>query len=437
MEQIQFLFIFSFTIICLSSPIIRAIPSDPRRLVLNLTHRDSIHSPYHNRSEDFTTRLKRTMQIRRTLSTTDIEADLVPSNYLFLVNFSIGQPPIPQLAIMDTGSSLLWVQRQPCRRCSNQYSPIYDSRSSSTYKVLPCTCEDCISSKRPNTSCTSSDPCSYRQKYRRGVGSKGNLAKEQLSFRTSDDGLIVLHDVIFGCGSNNGDLQRSNRLMSGVFGLGYLRTSLATRLAKFSYCIGGNVSDPSYIYNKLVLGDGAGVEGDSTRLEVIDGDYHVLLEGISVGEEKLPINPNIFRRTGRDSGVVIDSGSVSTWMVKEGYDALFNKVQSLLNPWLTQSSIQLDPDLDLVAVCYNGTINQDLEGFPTVTFHFVGEAELVLDTSSLFAQIEPDRFCLAVLPIDGNQTIIGLMAQQNYNVAYDINENKLSFLRIDCQLLED
>ncbi|KAK6235980.1 hypothetical protein SCA6_011317 [Theobroma cacao] len=243
--------LFEYSI--LSNPIILATSSDPTRLVINLIHRDSIHSPYYDKREDFTARLEHTMQIRRTLPTVDIQPDIHPSGFLFLVNFSIGQPPIPRLAIMDTGSSLLWVQCQPCRRCFKQYSPIYDSRSSSTYTILPCTSVYCIYLQPPTASCTSSDPCQYHQQYLNFVDSIGTLAKEQISFRTSDDGLAALHDVIFGCSSNNGDLQRFNKLMSGVFGLGFQHTSLATRLAKFSYCI-SNVSDPNYIHNKVVLG---------------------------------------------------------------------------------------------------------------------------------------------------------------------------------------
>ncbi|XP_017982296.1 PREDICTED: aspartic proteinase nepenthesin-1-like [Theobroma cacao] len=328
--------LFEYSI--LSNPIILATSSDPTRLVINLIHRDSIHSPYYDKREDFTARLEHTMQIRRTLPTVDIQPDIHPSGFLFLVNFSIGQPPIPQLAIMDTGSSLLWVQCQPCRRCFKQYSPIYDSRSSSTYTILPCTSVYCIYLQPPTASCTSSDPCQYHQQYLNFVDSIGTLAKEQISFRTSDDGLAALHDVIFGCSSNNGDLQR----------------------------------------------DGDGVEGDSTTLEVIDGHYHVLLEGISVGEQRLPINPYIFRRTKENVGVIIDSGTVSTWLIKEGYDAVVKQVQSLLNPWLTQ----------IDDVCYKGKINQDLIGFPTVTFQFVGGAELVLDTQSLFIQMKPNEFAL-------------------------------------------
>ncbi|KAK6273655.1 hypothetical protein POUND7_010738, partial [Theobroma cacao] len=76
---------------------------------------------------------------------------------------------------MDTGSR---VQCHPCLRCSNQYSPIYNSTNSSTYTRLPCNSEYCIFSQPLNTSCTSSEPCFYHQQYQ-GVGSIENLSREQ------------------------------------------------------------------------------------------------------------------------------------------------------------------------------------------------------------------------------------------------------------------
>lgn len=52
-------------------------------------------------------------------------------------------------------------------------------------------------------------------------------------------------------------------------------------------------------------------------------------------------------------------------------------------------------------------------------------------------------FCLAIgsSAVNGdnskNLSVIGMMAQQNYNVGYDIGQNKLYFQRIDCELLKD
>ncbi|KAH8481851.1 hypothetical protein H0E87_029363 [Populus deltoides] len=88
-----------------------------------------------------------------------------------------------------------------------------------------------------------------------------------------------------------------------------------------------------------------------------------------------------------------------------------------------------------------GRVREDLSGFPAVTFHFANGAQLVLDTQSMFLHIAPRVFCLAMGSVNGdnskNLSVIGIMAQQNYNVGYDIGQNKLYFQRIDCELLAD
>ncbi|KAL7193930.1 hypothetical protein ACSBR2_025550 [Camellia fascicularis] len=65
-------------------------------------------------------------------------------------------------------------------------------------------------------------------------------------------------------------------------------------------------------------------------------------------------------------------------------------------------------------LCYMGEVSRDLKGFPMITFHFARGAS------------EED-----------NLSIIGIRAQQYYNVAYDLDAMKLYFQRIDCQLVED
>ena len=93
-------------------------------------------------------------------------------------------------------------------------------------------------------------------------------------------------------------------------------------------------------------------------------------------------------------------------------------------------------------LCYIGSVREDHSGFPTVTFHFANRAQLVLDTQSIFLHIAPRVFCLAIgsSAINGdnskNLSVIGMMAQQNYNVGYDMvktsctsKELIVSFLR--------
>lgn len=66
----------------------------------------------------------------------------------------------------------------------------------------------------------------------------------------------------------------------------------------------------------LVLDEGAIPEGDSTPMYVIDGSYYVTLEGISLGEKMLDIDPNLFKKndTRSDDGVFVNSDTTLTWL---------------------------------------------------------------------------------------------------------------------------
>ncbi|KAL5840136.1 hypothetical protein ACOSQ3_012798 [Xanthoceras sorbifolium] len=448
--------IFTIYFITSTSTILAAstvIPTRPQRLIIELIHRDSIRFPYHNRNENVSDRVERAMKtsisrfaylqakiIKSSSWNENYEAGILPSinSSLFFMNFSIGRPPIPQFTIMDTGSSLLWVQCLPCNKCYKQFGPTFDPSKSSTYSELPCNSPYCRYS--PGSACNLFGKCSYNLTYMDGFSSSGILARETLTFKASDEGRISLPGtMIFGCGHDNGMFH--DRQVTGVFGLGFGKLSLVSHLASsFSYCI-GNLHDPNYIHNKLVLGHGARIEGDSTPLEVINGRYYITLEGISVGERKLEIDPKIFKRKtniGKD-GVVIDTGSPATWLVKPGFEALREEVKALLDVWLTRSYW-----FDSWTVCYEGVISRDVVGFPAVTFHFADGADLVLDRESLFLQAWPNVFCMAVFPSfadhdhhETNLSLVGMMAQQNYNVAFDVSGKKVTFQRIDCELLDD
>ncbi|KAK9190205.1 hypothetical protein WN943_018807 [Citrus x changshan-huyou] len=284
---------------------------------------------------------------------------------------------------MDTGSSLLWVQCSPCPGCSCIF---YPSRSSS-YATLPCDSEKCRYLR--HAYCTPNNECMYLQGYGIGLSSSGILSTEQLTFQTSDEGTMRVEDAVFGCGQSTNE----EFALSGVFGLGFDRVSLVSQLnSSFSYCI-GRLYDSNYLHNKLILGQGAIIdEGDATPLQVIGGLYYVTLEAISVEGIMLDINPSIFRRDDSDGGVIIDTGTDSTWLVKDAYEALRDAV--------------------------------------------------IITVDSMFHQPRADTFCMAVNPtiIDDQHmkySLIGTTAQQNYNVGYDIGRKQMTFQMMDCEFLDD
>ncbi|KAK1582384.1 hypothetical protein Q3G72_014473 [Acer saccharum] len=326
-----------------------AATTKPRRLVTRLLHRDSL---LHNPNDTIAAQAERFLNssITRFIylseninSETRPDDDIQPGLLLgskaplFYVSFFVGQPPVPQLAIMDTGSDLIWVNCNPvCKNCG----PVFYPSRSSTFAKMPCNHTLCLN-------CSPSDECNYSV--------------------------------------------------------------------------------------TLVLG-GAVIEGYSTPLEIANGLYYLILEGISIGEKRVEIDSEIFKRTSSNDGVFIDSGSTYTWLTPTAYQAVRREIEGLCKGLLTRLPYPWAPDGYL---CYFGKVSRDVEGFPAMTFHFAEGADLVLDVYGMFLQVEAHVFCLAILPSEDRKSLIGMIAQQNYNVAYDLGKSRLYLQRIDCELLGD
>ncbi|KAK3028575.1 hypothetical protein RJ639_039266 [Escallonia herrerae] len=94
----------------------------------------------------------------------DIRGEIITDarGVVFLVNMSIGEPPIPQLLVLDTASRVLWVHCSPCTGC--QRDTLFDPSKSSTSYIA------------------------------------GNIVTEKLTFVTSDEGSVDVPNIVFGCG---------------------------------------------------------------------------------------------------------------------------------------------------------------------------------------------------------------------------------------------
>ncbi|KAL1221549.1 Aspartyl protease UND [Cardamine amara subsp. amara] len=443
--------IFSLLLFIIVSYFIVTESVKPNRMVMKLVHRESVTGARVSVTpEDHIKHLTDISSARFMHLQNSIDKELSNSNFqvdvqqaiktsMFFVNFSVGQPPVPQFTIMDTGSSLLWIQCLSCKHCSSKHTipPIFNPALSSTF--VEYSCNDPFCRHAPTGRCGYSSECLYEQVYINGAGSKGVLAKEQLTFTTPNGNTVVTRPVAFGCGYENGE--QLDSIVTGVLGLGAKPTSVAIQLgSKFSYCI-GDLANKNYAYNQLVLGEDADILGDPTPIETETGVYYMNLEGISVGNTQLNIEPVVFRRKGPKTGVILDSGTVFTWLADIAYRELYDEIKSLLDP-------QLERFWFRDFLCYHGRISEELIGFPVVTFRFEGGAELAMEAASMFyplkdSDIYHNVFCMSVRPTTehGVQykdfTAIGLMAQQYYNIAYDLKEKNVYLQRIDCVLLDD
>lgn len=403
LQKICFGLVFTFTTLLDFRPFLAAASK------IRLIHHDSISSPV----------LRRKLYLP---PTDDIRGPLSPdkAQSIFLVNVSIGEPPVPQLLAMDTGSALTWV----CTTCATTLGPGFDPKKSSTYMTISCASTYKCLSYHEQSRCRDSQ-CYYRVMYVDGSYSNGFLATEKFTFETSSGGLVQLPNTLFGYGVDN----KWNNLypLSGTLGLKLFgEDSLLTMVGKkFSYCL-GNISDPSYMYNHLILGDEATFEGPSTPIRKKGDQYLVSLEGISVGEEQLQIDKKEF---GYNS--LIDSGTTPTILTRGLLDPLKDEVKKLLDGFLQTVK------LSYYELCYSGNLARDLKGFPTVTLHFAEGVDLDLNVEALFRRVNDNTFCLGVDASSNGGNIIGVYAQQFYNFGFDMNAMTVSIQYIDCSLLED
>lgn len=160
---------------------------------------------------------------------------------LLFVNFTIGQPPLPQIAVLDAGSSRLWILCYPCLGCKETSVPIFDPSRSTTYTQLKCNDPRCLTSLAHR--CRPPAPCPYSQSYARGLSSSGEQATEQITLGTSDEGTKIVPDVLIGSARESDHKDIDDSRFNEVFALGYHTESLVRKLgSKFPYCI-GDLSD--------------------------------------------------------------------------------------------------------------------------------------------------------------------------------------------------
>ncbi|KAM6587907.1 hypothetical protein CsatA_010512 [Cannabis sativa] len=180
MEVTFFLtFCLLFNILHFSSPVIS------RRLQKSYTSFNLIHS--HS--------IDTSIQTKVYPGDRDILTDLFPSDeYLVFINLTIGIPPVPQLVIFDTGSKLIWISCAPCNNCPTPQ--LFDQNLSASYKRVLCGDYLCP------FSCEDPDdpyPCGFRTNYGSGLNASGIYGTESFTLPTSDGGVEIVTEKLFGC----------------------------------------------------------------------------------------------------------------------------------------------------------------------------------------------------------------------------------------------
>ncbi|KAJ1259091.1 hypothetical protein BS78_10G126900 [Paspalum vaginatum] len=337
----------------------------------------------------------------------------------YVTQLGLGTPAISYAMVVDTGSSLMWLQCSPCVvSCHRQAGPLYDPSASSTYASVPCSASQCgeLQAATLNPSaCSVSNVCIYQASYGDSSFSVGYLSKDTVSF-----GSTRFPNFYYGCGQDNEGLFGRS---AGLIGLARNKLSLLSQLApalggdSFSYCLPtsastGYLSIGSYSPGKYSYTPMASSSLDSSL-------YFVSLSGMSVAGAPLAVSPSEYSSL----PTIIDSGTVITRLPTTVYTALSKAVAAAM------SGAQRAPAYSILDTCFEGQASQ--LRVPSVAMAFAGGASLKLATRNVLIDVDDSTTCLAFAPTDST-AIIGNTQQQTFSVVYDVAQSRIGFAAGDC-----
>ncbi|KAG0452786.1 hypothetical protein HPP92_025450 [Vanilla planifolia] len=420
------------------------IASGQGGFTVDLIHRDSPQSPLYDptstlrlaslraaaaRSRERAIYFGRAMRNATLAASDNFYSTVSPNDFEYLMSFYLGTPPTEVLAIADTGSDLIWVQCKPCDQCYTQTAPLFDPQASSTYKVVSCSAQTC--SALPQSSCASGSQCEYNYGYGDGSLVDGFLSSETVGFHSTSGRPVQIPSTVFGCTHQSKGTFNKNG--AGLVGLGGGQLSLVRQLGsvisnRFSYCL---PSDQSSTTSKLNFGSNAVVTGsDAVTTPLISGSpdtfYYLNLEKISVGGQgSVALNPAALANG--QGNIIIDSGTTLTILDDNTLQSVSKKVATSVG--LPQVS---DPN-KVFDLCFDVSGAGGNAKFPDITFHFSGDASVVLQQSNAFVESAKNTVCLAFVSNKGNGvSIFGNIAQQNFHIGYDLGAMQLTFAPTDC-----
>lgn len=359
------------------------------------------------------------------------EAPIRAGNGEYLMELSIGTPPVSYPAVLDTGSDLIWTQCKPCSQCYKQPTPIFDPKKSSTFSKLSCSSNLC--SALPSSSCNKNG-CNYVYSYGDNSMTQGILGSETFTFgdETNKKNEVSVQNIGFGCGEDNEG--EGFEQASGLVGLGRGSLSLVSQLKeqKFSYCL---TSMDDTKESVLFLGSLANVHVTkhvTTPLitnPLQPSFYYLSLEGISVGDTRLSIEKSTFEVSDDGSGgMIIDSGTTITYIEE-------NAFHSLKKEFISQTNLPVDESGSTgLDVCFSLPSGKTQVEIPKLVFHFKGGDLELAGENYMIGDSSLGVACLAMGASNG-MSIFGNVQQQNILVNHDLEKETISFVPTQCNKL--
>ncbi|KAJ1266568.1 hypothetical protein BS78_08G161900 [Paspalum vaginatum] len=383
----------------------------------------------------------------------DVIQDRSINPSLFLMPINLGTPPVMNLVAIDTGSSLSWVQCQPCKpSCHHQDAKagqIFDPSDSRTYRTARCVSAECSVIKHDLMLQTGNcmgkeDACLYLVTYGARVHyTVGKVAWDNLIIGSGttttkeDDDTRFSFSFLFGC-----SLAVHYPLYeAGIIGFGtgtmsfFEQVSRQSRLINykaFRYCFPSDEATEGY----MILGDynRQGVDGYTPLFPsgIMTRTYSLTMEGLVANGQVIVVAP---------SDMVVDSGSTMTFLAQHTIRRLDKVMTEAMASMLGyQRSYTSDPNRlcfisEADSLNWKGkhTVFTNWSGLPTVEMAFSGAAALAFPPKNLFYNDRVLGLCMTFgheprIPVQ----VLGNVATRSFETIFDIQGKLFGFRYSAC-----
>lgn len=368
-----------------------------------------------------------------------VESGVTLGSGEYFMDVYIGTPPKHFMLIIDTGSDLVWIQCNPCKKCYAQEDPIFTPNASSSYRHLTCKDPQCklVYNVDGGEACMEAKPhyCRYSYWYGDKSNTTGDLALETLTFNVGNGQPYSLNDIVFGCGHSNEGLFKG---AGGLLGLGKGPLSFPSQLhnrfgRKFSYCLVNRNSNLS-ISSTLTFGEDEGLVKHPNvqytgfvKHTYVTTFYYLSVKKVSVGGEDVSVPAAAWAIDAKgQGGTIIDSGTTLTYFVKRVYEQIAQAFDSqVIYPKIESS---------LLDHCYNVSGHTQVQ-LPAFSIAFEDGAVFSPPLENYFIEVDtdPPTLCLAILEApSGSPSILGNYLQQNIHLLYDLDSHRLGFAPMVC-----
>ncbi|KAL0912363.1 hypothetical protein M5K25_018329 [Dendrobium thyrsiflorum] len=351
----------------------------------------------------------------------------------YLINFDVGTPPINLPFIVDTGSTLVWTQCNPCHNCMRQPVALFDPKNSSSFSKLSCSSKQCLAlGPEYSSNCSANLDCHFESLYADGTETSGYIASEEVTFHYSSESPLSVSKFAIGCANvSSGSLANS----SGIAGFGRSTESLVSQLniTRFSYCFIPFIPIKQTKPSHMLLGNAAfsSSKAQSTPLLPDNNFYYVSLKGITVGLKWFPLRPGfLWNKKGGSRGTIFDSGSFNTFLRPEVFKVVRKAFVSQINLTVTNEKLTAEYQL-----CFNTSMNP--KKIPKLVLHFDG-ANMDLPRENYVVYDAKKKLLCVLIAEETDKSapnIIGNFYQQNMNVLYDLKNQRLFFGPTQCDRL--